>query len=170
MGITVYEPAPAHPDERRRERAVEDSRVLDARNDPVLQTLVETARLSFKVSMAAVSIIYGDYQYLIAASGLPTGPYGRRTSFCGHVIVQQDPVFCVPDALADKRFANSPAVLDDSLVRFYAGAMLVGQDNMPLGALCVWDRKPRDCFPGHDEICLRSLAEEVMERIASFHR
>jgi GAF domain-containing protein len=167
MGITLYEPAPIPPNEPERERAVEASGALTIRGDPALKALVEELRRNFRTSMAAVTIIYRDWQYLIATAGLPDGPYSRRTSFCGHVLAQPDKLFCVLDAKQDPRFAENPSVEEGLAVRFYAAAPLIADSGLPLGAICVFDSKPR---PGLSADCGQRLvraAERAMAVIAA---
>ena len=162
MGITLYEPAPSLANERERERAVEASGALTIRNDPHLQAIVEDLRRTFHAAQAAVSIVHSDWQYLIAASGLPDGPYGRRTSFCGHALERPYEVFCVPDAESDERFAGNPVVVDGSGLRFYAAAALVGAGGLPLGTVCVADPRPRPRLDQDAACRLTTAAEEVM--------
>lgn len=170
VSVEVYQLAPQYPDEARRERAVEASGALDAANDAGLLEIVLKARRAFQTSMAAISIVYRDWQYLIATAGLPVGPYSRRTSFCGHVILTDTRVLCVADAMADERFAHNPAVADSHLVRFYAGAPLVDAEGLPLGALCVFDPHPRDCLREGEADCIQRLAGETMVRLRSLKR
>ncbi|WP_093666642.1 hypothetical protein [Sphingomonas gellani] len=98
MGVDVYQPAPVYPNGAERERAVEASGALSLSDDPDLQKIVEHVRGRYGTAMAALSIVYGDWQYLIATAGLPGGPYSRRTSFCGHAIMEAPDIFCVSDA------------------------------------------------------------------------
>jgi len=162
MGITLYEPAPMLADERRRERAVVASGALELRNDPALQAIVEDLRHDFVTMMAAVSILHSDWQYLIAASGVPDGPYSRRTSFCGHAIERPQTVFCIPDTGQDERFAGNPVVVEGNGVRFYAAAPLVGIDQVTLGAVCVADRHPRPMLDQAAACRLTAAAAKVM--------
>ena len=128
--------------EAEREQAVIRSEALNATGLAALQKVVDQASALFGTPMAAVSIIFRDWQYLISAKGIDPGVYRRSTSFCGHAIMTPDQVFVVPDATTDPRFAGNPVVLDDPELRFYAGTPLLDADGLPLGALCVLDRKP----------------------------
>ncbi len=165
MGLTLYQPAPVPPNENERERAVEASGAARVREDGILQDLVERARSQFGTAMAAISIVQSDWQFLIAATGLPGGAYSRRTSFCGHAIAEEGEVFCVPDALEDPRFAGNPAIVEQHLVRFYAAAKVKDDQDMPLGTLCVFDPKPRTCSSDQEDVLLVQLAHEVSERL-----
>lgn len=165
MSLIIYQPAPVPRDEPRREQAVEQSGALDAHEDPVLQAIVNEARRTLGTRMAAVSIIHSDWQYLIAATGLPTGAYSRRTSFCGHAIVTGEPVFCVMDACANPRFAGNPVVAEEGLVRFYVGVPLLNDERLPLGTLCVFDPDPRERLPATSITVLVELARRVIARL-----
>lgn len=167
MTVTVYAPAPTPNDEEARERAVLASGALEARDDPVLQELVERGRQKLGVGMAAISILSRDWQYLIAAAGITSRTYSRRMSLCGHAIIAPRTVFCVEDARADARFADNPVLMDGGRVRFYAGASLVDAGNFALGTFCVLDRSPRTCFGAYEQMHLRQLADAVMVRLAA---
>jgi GAF domain-containing protein len=70
----------------------------------------------------------------------------------------------VPDALADPRFADSPAVAGPPGLRFYAGQPLVLRDGRCIGTLCVADTRPRDLEP-EDAANLRWLAAMALREI-----
>jgi GAF domain-containing protein len=68
----------------------------------------------------------------------------------------------VPDATKDARFAGNALVTGDPDIRFYAGAPLVSAEGVPLGALCVIDRKPREGMTDLQRQGLTVLADNVM--------
>lgn len=166
MGITIFQPSSLPVNEAGREKAVERSGFLAMMQDPVLQSIALEARRECGTAMAAISIVYKDWQYLVAAAGLPTGPYSRRTSFCGHVIVEPVTFFCVPDAQSDLRFANNPAVAADT-VRFYAGAPLMSDDDFALGAICVIDPVARHGCGVRERDRLVALAARSVDYVRS---
>ncbi len=162
MGISVYQVSPRPANEAEREQAVIRSDALNATGLAALQAVVERASRLFDAPMAAISIIFRDWQYLIAAKGIDPGVYRRSTSFCGHAIMTPDQVFVVPDTTTDTRFAGNPMVLDDPELRFYAGAPLLDADGMPLGALCVLDDTPRDTLTPVQLAQLTALGQEIV--------
>lgn len=165
MAITIYQPAPIPIDEEERERAVAVSGALTVRNDVVLQDLVEEARRRLATTVAAISILSHDWQYVIAGSGLSPGPYGRKTSMCGHAIMARRDVFHVGDVRADQRFAGNPMVCDAPHLRFYAAAPLMADGDMAIGTLCVYDGEPRDILDPYDRMQLQSLSLAVVSRL-----
>jgi GAF domain-containing protein len=165
MSVDVYQPAPPFPAERERERAVQASGALLAADDPGLVAIAEEARQTFGTAMAAISIVHRDWQYLIAAVGLPSGPYSRHTSFCGHVITAPERLLFISDTHHDARFALNPSVSGGLLIRSYAGAKLLGEHGLPLGALCVFDTRPHHELAGAARGSLLSLADQVVAQL-----
>ncbi len=166
MGVTLFQPPMMPADELLREQGVEDAGALHATDDPTLQRLVEEARCRLGTAMAGISIIYRDWQYLIAGAGIPAGAYSRRTSLCGHAILRPGELLYVPDAQRDPRFADNPLVAEDRLLRFYLGVPLIDRTGTALGALCVFDPRPRPGLGQPQAAQLVSLADAVVARLA----
>ena len=150
-----------------RERAVEESGALQLGESLELQALVENARRSFGTAMAAVSIIYKDWKFFLAADGLPKGVYSRRASICEHPIAELHRVFCVPDVAQDPRLAENLGFMEDRSVGFHAGASLLDRSRFALGAFCVLDPKPRALLTIREAVRLRRYANAAMAIIGS---
>ncbi len=162
MGISIYQVAPEPANEAVREAAVIRSDALNATGVAELQSVVDRASALFDTSMAAISIVFRDWQYLIATKGIEPGVYRRATSFCGHAIMTPNDVFVVEDAEHDVRFAGNPSVLDDPVLRFYAGAPLLDTQGLPLGTLCVFDGAPRHALSRTQTTALAAMAREIV--------
>jgi len=67
----------------------------------------------------------------------------RNISFCTYAIAEEE-YLIVPDAKADKLFANNPLVTGSPYIRAYAGAILRNKDGYELGTLCLLFDEPRD--------------------------
>ena len=89
-----------------------------------------------------VTLVDRDRQWFKSCIGLTVRETPRAISFCGHAIVQDEPLI-VEDALSDARFADNPLVLRKPKIRSYAGRTLRNSENFAIGTLCVLDRKPR---------------------------
>jgi GAF domain-containing protein len=165
MTLTYYEPPAVPTDEAMREAAVEESGALRLMGDPILGMIAEDTRRALKTAMSAVTIIYSDWQYLIAACGLQPGVDSRRTSFCGHAVAGDEPLFVVPDARRDRRFFGNPAVLEGPRVRFYAAALLKDGGGAPIGVLCVFDPRPRAGLSDEGAAALQHGADRALARI-----
>ena len=109
--------------------------------------------------MAAVTVVDAATQWFTSLHGADLVSVPREGSFCADVVADSA-VLVVPDALADPRFADLPSVVDLG-VRAYVGVPLVGRDGLPLGTLCVFDRRPRS-FSEHDLATLNDLARLVV--------
>lgn len=162
MSITIYAPPTVPADEDDRTAAVIASGMLDTLNDARLVALVERARREFDTACAAVTLLHGDRQTVVAGAGCLPGSYRRSTSFCGHAILERTGLLYVPDAALDDRFAGNPYVIDDRIVRFYAAAVIRGTSGHALGALCIFDPAPRQTFSTAEAAHLVELAESVL--------
>jgi len=122
--------------------------------------ITRLAQRLFNVPIALVSLVAKDKQWFKSASGLTAAETPREVSFCGHAILQEEPLI-VFDAHKDPDFADNPLVTGEPYVRFYAGQPLRLQDRA-IGTLCLIDHRPRE-FSTADIDSLQSLAAMVEE-------
>jgi diguanylate cyclase (GGDEF)-like protein len=143
-------------DEARRLAALHATRLLGSPPEDAFDRITRMATRLLKVPIALVSLVDQDIQWFKSRCGLEVTQTGRDVSFCGHAILDHEPLV-VPDALLDPRFADNPLVTGPTRVRFYAGVPLYSIERQPIGTLCVLDREPRRL--GDEELdILRDLA------------
>ncbi len=159
-----YSPARRPLDEVERQRAVDASGFLHAGGDPTLARLIREAAELLDTEMAAIAIVDHDRQYFPVELGLGISETPRTVSFSAHAILRPDRPFCVLDAGRDTRFAGNPLVLAPPEIRFYAGVPLIGDDEQPIGALCVLDREPGDVPSNAQFDALMALAARAIMR------
>jgi diguanylate cyclase (GGDEF)-like protein len=150
-------------DEARRLTALHATRLLGSQPEDAFDRITRMATRLLKMPIALVSLVDKDIQWFKSRCGFAATQTARDISFCGHAILDHEPLV-VPDALLDPRFADNPLVLDPPHIRFYAGVQLYSIDRLPIGTLCVLDRVPRQL--GEDELdILRDLARMVEQLI-----
>lgn len=168
--------APGTPiDEAERLADLRALQILDTPHDERFDRVVKLARQVFGVSMAYIAMVDAERQWFKAKEGmcdrLTQTP--RNISFCGHTILQDEPLI-IPDATADERFADNPMVVKEPFVKFYAGHPLRGPQGHNIATLCIADQVPREGGLTAEEMDLfHTLAEQaehelnVMDVIAS---
>ena len=129
-------------DERTRAAAIEAYELESLRDTAALRQITDFASLLCNTPVALVSLVEEVRQVFLSRTGLDAKETSRETSFCAHAMLGDD-VMVVPDATRDPRFVDNALVTGDMNIRFYAGAPLVTEDGIPLGALCVIDTVPR---------------------------
>lgn len=129
--------------ESERLQALQRLALLDTRREERFDRFVRLARQLLDVPISLVSLVASDRQWFKAESGLGVAQTPRSVSFCAHALHRRG-VFYVPDATLDERFHDNPLVTADPHIRFYAGAPLLIDDRLPMGTLCVIDRRPRE--------------------------
>ncbi|QQE10467.1 SpoIIE family protein phosphatase [Planctomycetota bacterium] len=117
-------------------------RILDTPSERRYEGIVHLACGVAGVPMSYIAMIDSDRQWLKAKCGLSFNQTGRDESFCGHTILQEEPLI-VEDATKDERFCDNPLVLGRPMIRFYAGFPLKGPGGHNIGTLCLADKQPR---------------------------
>jgi GAF domain-containing protein len=145
------------PDELRRLQALRELSCDAGEHVAALDHVAQVAIQHFKVPIAVVSLLDGRRQYFAGRQGTTMEGSPIGDSFCKYTI-QSDEVFVVEDAAADPRFAGSPLVTGEPRIRFYAGAPLITDDGVRLGAACIIDRRPRTLNVGQ-KVVLKQLAK-----------
>lgn len=167
--FTLSHPVPALPPvawtEGDRLAALRAYDVLDTPTEEAFEDFVRIAAEICHTPMALVSLVDEGRQWFKARLGLSLAQTPIEQSVCAHAI-RQDGVFVVPDLSNDSRFAGNPLVTEDPSLRFYGGAVLETADGLPLGTMCVLDRKPRpEGLTETQQRALESLARQVMAQL-----
>jgi diguanylate cyclase (GGDEF)-like protein len=158
FGFTMQTP-PIPFDEARRLTALHATRLLGTPPEEAFDRITRMAARSLDMPVALVSLVDEDRQWFKSRCGFGPEETSRDISFCGHAILDREPLV-VPDALLDPRFADNPLVTGPPHVRFYAGVQIYSIDRLPIGTLCVLDHVPRTLAP-EDLDMLRDLARVV---------
>lgn len=155
-------------DERLRLETLWSLHILDTPPEERFDRLTRLAKRMFRVPFAVVNLIDENRGWFKSCMGLEviTGEVdtSRNASFCGHTILG-DAAFIIPNALEDPRFADSPLVVNEPKVRFYAGCPLTVNGHR-LGTLCILDQQPRT-MEAEDIEALRDLACMVEQELAA---
>jgi PAS domain S-box-containing protein len=154
-----------HPEESERLQRLRELGVLDTAPEAAFDRVTQLATKLFDVPIALVSLIDANRQWFKSRQGLDATETPRNISFCGHAVALGD-LLVIEDAALDPRFADNPLVTGPPYIRFYAGAPLHSDDGLPLGTLCIIDRKPRTFGPEERELLLNvaPLAESELRR------
>jgi len=143
-------------DERARLEALRTYGILDAAPEVPFDDVAALAAAIADTPMAAVTFIDEERQWFMASIGVPDKEGPRHEAFCAHTIQSLDS-FVVEDACGDVRFVTNPAVTGPMHLRSYAGAPIVVDGGLALGAVAVFDTRPRR-FDATQLDALRRLA------------
>ena len=165
--LSVSRP-PIAPDEEERLAALQSYALLDTPPEPAFERLSALAARLFHVPLALMTLIDQDRQWIKSCQGLGSrtltvSEIPRDIALCAHTILSEE-VLVVEDARTDPRFAQTPLVIGNTAVRFYAGAPLITADGYALGTLCVMGFQPRS-FSAEDCANLADLAAGVISEI-----
>ena len=155
--------APLPNDEIERQAALSALQVLDTPPDPRFDDITQRAAQALNVPYALISLVDGDRQWFKSACGMSQRETRRDISFCGHAILQSEPLL-IPDTLMDRRFIDNPLVVGPPYIRFYCGMPLQLTNGYRVGTLCVLDQRPRHLSAEQLEQ-LRALADAVQSEL-----
>lgn len=149
-------------------KRLSDLKVFDLgglQEDPTLKSVTDFAAKLCDTPIALVSFVEADRQWFPARTGLLARETPRETSFCAHTMRGTE-IMVVPDAATDPLFRDNALVVGEPGIRFYAGAPLVSDDGVQLGALCVIDRVPRSDLTLLQREGLKVLASTIVAQLA----
>jgi diguanylate cyclase (GGDEF)-like protein len=149
--------------EAARLQALHRYEILDTEPEEAFDRITRLVKSVLQMPMAVVSLVDRDRQWFKSRQGVSASETPRVVSFCTHTIRDTQPLV-ITDALADARFANSPIVLGEPHIRFYAGVPLRTKEGYNLGALCSMDTKPRE-LSGEQLALLQDLAQLVVDEL-----
>lgn len=133
--------------------------VLDSPPEASIDRIAQIAAAVCETPIALVTLIDKERQWFKARVGWELEETELSRSFCA-IAIRQGDALVVEDALVDERFAKNPLVTETPNIRFYAGVPLRARNGMPLGTLCVIDRRARTLTPAQTA-ALTALAAEV---------
>jgi GAF domain-containing protein len=149
--------------EDRRLSALRELDVLDVDVDLRFELMTMAARQLFDVPYACITLVDADRQYRVARSGPVEQEGPLEGAICPHAMWSDD-LFVVPDTRQDPRFADSPYVLGEPHLRFYAGWPLTARRGEPIGSFCIMDVRPRRLSDA-DRGALADLGRWVQEEL-----
>lgn len=127
--------------------------------DLALDQLADLTASLLGAGAAQVSLL-SDVQTIAGASGLPAGVVGSRSpledSLCAVTVASGGPLL-VTDAVTDDRVSMLPPVTSGA-VGSYLGTPLLDGDGHAVGALCVFDERPRSWSEADTELLQRLAA------------
>ncbi|TQX83415.1 GAF domain-containing protein [Rhizobium sp. rho-13.1] len=149
--------------EERRLAALYSYDVLDTEPEKDFDDIAKIASRLCGTPIAAVNLIGDRRQFFKAEVGLGVRSTPFDSSFCAKAILEND-FLMVPDATKDKRFDCNPLVTGEPHLRFYAGAILKTEDELPIGTVCVLGYEPM-VLDELQQDTLRLLARQVMAQL-----
>lgn len=152
---------PAFPkNEAERLAVVSKYKLLDYLPEEDFDNITSLIAAICEVPIALITVLDKEKNHFKSNFGIDFKDSPREFSFCGHAILQDEPIFIVKDVQKDARFKDNPVVKENN-VAFYAGVPLIVSSGHALGTLCIYDHKPRELTQIQKESLVR-LAKEVI--------
>jgi signal transduction histidine kinase/DNA-binding response OmpR family regulator len=130
-------------------------------NDEGLVCIARLAAYICNTPCGAVDIVNYDTLDFIGRYGFDFPCAERKPSLCT-IAIEQDEVFEVEDTLGDHRFVENKFVnAKENALRFYAGHPLKTKEGYNIGAVCVFDTKPKKLNDNQKD-ALKTLSIQVV--------
>ncbi len=154
-------PVPENEDERL--RALQEYNILDSLPQEQFDRLTKLASIIGNVPIALLCLIDKDRQWFKSKIGVSMNQYPRESSFCQYTIMGKG-FLEIEDTHTDSRFKDSPVLLQQPNIRYYAGFPLIDPNGYALGTICLLDKKPNKLSESQKE-SLRILSEDIVVQI-----
>lgn len=150
--------------EERRLETMNSYELFGSVPEPAHDHFTELGARLFSAPICLVSLVGEDEQWLKSHYGLAISSTPRAVSFCAHTLTIEEPLV-VLDASVDFRFCENSLVIGEPHIRFYAGAPLIDDEGVHLGAFCIIDTQPRAHFSREERELLSHVAKMVVARM-----
>ena len=147
-------------------RALQRLQVLDTPAEEAFDALTQLTADIFNVPIALVSLVDAERQWFKSRHGVCVEETARDISFCTNVVNSEAPLV-VNDATLDPRFADSPLVINDPHLVFYAGVPLREPNGYVIGTLCINDTQARTF--SDDELSRLTLLGKQAEQLIKIY-
>ena len=146
-------------------------KILETPLQAEFERITRIALQLYQVPIAAISLVDEHRLWFKSIQGLDIRECSRESSFCAQAILQES-IFTIPDTILDKRFVDSPYVVEAPNIRFYAGYPFKALTGETLGTVCIFDKIPRKF--GESELAyledLAALVESEIYKYKVVHR
>lgn len=143
--------------------------ILDTVRESDYDDLTRLAAVVTGASTALITFLDEKRMWIKANYGVQLPIDNKREdSFCNVAIQTPQDVMIINDAHEDPRFKKNYWVVDQQLVRFYAGVPLLSTAERPVGSLCVIDNFARP-LSKQQENDLRVVARIVTSLVSKRH-
>ena len=134
--------------------------VLDTPRETTYDALTALAAQTCETPFAVITLVDDERSWFKSAHGFTMSQTPRSMSFCSDVVAGEH-ILAIPDMTLADRYRRHPLVTGEPGIRSYLGVALIGRDGLPLGTLCVVDRRARVFTPDQVGV-LVTLAEQVV--------
>ncbi len=138
--------------------------ILDTPSDERFDRIARLAATHFGTPLARITFVDEDRTWYKACFGTKAVESPREIAICAHTVMTNE-VLVSGDLSKDPMFCNSPQVVGEPNLRFYAGAPITLQNGMRVGSLCIIDIKPRHDFSVADRAFLTDLAQIAVHEL-----
>jgi PAS domain S-box-containing protein len=138
--------------------------LIDSGSEDEYDSITSLATFICGTPIALITILTDDRQYFKSHHGLELEGSPIVESFCAHAILTPNDITVIEDARLDPRFKANPQVTGYPGIVFYAGVPLVTGSGIPIGTLCVIDKKA-NLLNSPQIVALKALASQVVRLI-----
>lgn len=124
-------------------RKLLDLGILDTPPEPEFDDIVRAAQDACDAPIVVLSLLDDHRQWFKARIGIEVCETELDVSFCAHAVAQASTLL-IADVALDERFRNNRLVTGPEHVRSYAGAPIITEQGVAIGAVAVIDQRPRD--------------------------
>lgn len=156
--------------EHERLEALQAYQVLSTPGQELFNDFVSVVAKLLDVPIALISLVRADDVVFIGNAGMPESPVVNREDSLCSVAILQDGLTVFENLVTEPCTLVNPFAAQQNSLGFYAGQALRAPNGMPLGSLCVLDRKPRQLTAAEGQLLeqLALVAQSLLQLQVSY--